>query len=129
MYAGFGRVIRTCSVEFAGMSSGVLEIALSPNVGSVMGVVNDSKGAGAIIVLLPEEPERRDLEMFLASRWRMSPALGRYRAVALDVIAEPGVGINPEFRQALRAKGDLVEVREKSASRANLKVTPASEFQ
>jgi hypothetical protein len=129
------------AVELAGIPPGALEIALSPNVGGVTGAVNDSKGekpgAGAIIVLLPEEPERRDLEMFFGvaladksgafSIANLAP--GRYRAVALDVLAEPGSGINPEFRQALRAKGDLVEVHEKSASRANLKITPASEFQ
>jgi hypothetical protein len=128
------------AIELAGVPPGPLEISLSSNVGSVVGVVNDSKGepgAGAIVVLLPEEPERRDLEMFfgvavadLSGAFSIaSLAPGRYRAVALDGIAEPGGGIDPEFRQALRAKGDLVEVREKSASRANLKVMPAFEIQ
>jgi hypothetical protein len=129
------------AIEIAGLPPGALEVSLSPNVGSVTGVANDSKGenpgAGAIIVLLPEELERRDLEMFFGvaladksgafSIGNLAP--GRYRAVALDIVAEPGAGINPEFRQALRAKGVLVEVREKSTSRANLKVTPATDFQ
>jgi Carboxypeptidase regulatory-like domain len=128
------------TLELAGISPGVLEIGLSPNVGAVRGIVHDALGekpaAGAIIVLLPEEPERQDLEMFFGAALAdgsggfsiASLAPGRYRAIAFEAVEETGAMTDPDLRRALRSKGDPVEVREKYTSNLGLKVRPASDL-
>jgi hypothetical protein len=125
------------ALEVFGSSPDPLEIVLSPNVGSVHGTVQDQRGGGpaprAIIVLLPEEAERQPLEMFLSGAVAdesgafgiPNVAPGRYRAMAFEQIGEPGSLADPDFVAKLRAKGEALEVREKSPVITNLKLLPA----
>ena len=128
------------TMEVAGSSPGPLEFVLSPNVGSVHGTVQDDKGerpaAGAIVLLLPEEPERQSLGMYVTGAVADASgaftvahvAPGRYRILALDRIAGTGAVTDPDFAAPLRARGEPLEVREKSAAQATLRLIRAADL-
>lgn len=126
-------------LPLAGASTRPLEIVVSPNVGGLTGAVerrNGDPAALAIVVLLPEEPDRQGSEMFFGAGVADDSgafnignvAPGRYRVVAFEAAPESGAILDPEYRSRVADRGESIDVREKSVARVRLKVIPASEM-
>jgi hypothetical protein len=119
-------------LEIAGGSPAPLDVVLSPNAGQVTGVVQDAnqKAAPAVmVVLVPQEKERRDREAFyrtttsdLAGQFTFKGVVpGEYRVYAWEE-AEYGAWMDPDFMKPLESRGAAVSVTEggRLAVQANL---------
>jgi len=115
---------------------GFLEIVLSPSAAVVKGTVRDPKtgkpSSGALVVLIPEEQDRRGQDFFYSSsttdasgQFRMaSVAPGRYKAVAWESV-EPDLVFDPDFTAPFESKGGAVDAREGATATVELIVNPA----
>jgi hypothetical protein len=110
-------------LEVAGESPAHLDVVLSPNAGQVTGTVldpNTQKAAPTMmVVLVPQEKERRDREAFyltatsdLSGQFTFkSVTPGEYRVYAWEDV-EHGVWMDPEFMKPLESHGEAVSVSE-----------------
>ena len=110
-------------LEVAGESPAHLDVVLSPNAGQVTGTVldpNTQKAAPAMmVVLIPQEKERRDREAFyltatsdLSGQFTFkSVTPGEYRVYAWEDV-EFGAWMDPDFIKPLESRGEAVSVTE-----------------
>jgi hypothetical protein len=110
-------------LEIAGGSPAPLDVVLSPNAGQVTGTVLDPKtqkaAAAVMVVLVPQEKERRDRETFyqtamtdVSGRFTLiSVVPGEYRAYAWEDV-EYGAWMDPDFVKPLESRGEAVSVSE-----------------
>jgi protocatechuate 3,4-dioxygenase beta subunit len=110
-------------LEVAGESPAQLDVVLSPNAGQVTGTVlnpNTQKAAPAtMVVLVPQEKERRDREAFyltatsdLSGQFKFkSVTPGEYRVYAWEDV-EFGAWMDPDFMKPLESRGEAVSVTE-----------------
>jgi protocatechuate 3,4-dioxygenase beta subunit len=110
-------------LEIAGGAPAPLDVVLSPNAGQVAGTVLDpktQKGAAAVmVVLVPQEKERRDREAFYQTAMTdgsgrftlISVVPGEYRVYAWEE-AEYGSWMDPDFMKPLESRGEAVSVSE-----------------
>jgi protocatechuate 3,4-dioxygenase beta subunit len=110
-------------LEVAGESPAHLDVVLSPNAGQVAGAVldpNTQKAAPAtMVVLVPQEKERRDREAFyltatsdLSGQFKFkSVTPGEYRVYAWEDV-EFGAWMDPDFMKPLESRGEAVSVSE-----------------
>jgi hypothetical protein len=115
-----------------------IEIVYSSNTGSVAGVVtrnDDLPAAGALVVLVPDPPVRKDFDRYQkvttdqygAFTMRGIPP-GNYTAFAWEKIEE-GAYEDPEFLRAFEKTGEPVEVEENGKTTLQLKLIPATSDQ
>ena len=109
-----------------------VEIVLSPNAGQAAGAVQDEKtqqpAPGAIVVLVPQEKERRDRESFYKSttadqsgQFTLKNLVpGEYKAFAWEEM-ESGAYMDPDFLQPFDSKGVPVTISERG--RPSLQLT------
>jgi hypothetical protein len=100
-----------------------LDVVLSPNAGRVTGTVLDPKtqkaAAMVMVVMVPQEKERRDREAFYQTATTdfsgqftfKSVTPGEYRAYAWED-AEYGAWMDPDFLKPLESRGEAVSVQE-----------------
>jgi hypothetical protein len=110
-------------LEVADASPAPLDIVLSPNAGQVTGTVldpNTQKAAPAVmVVLVPQEKERRDRETFyrsttsdLSGQFTFKGVVpGEYRVYAWEE-AEYGSWMDPDFLKPVESRGEAVSVAE-----------------
>jgi hypothetical protein len=112
-----------------------LDIVISPRAATVTGTVQNTKtnnpAPGATVVLIPQEPHRRDQQSF----YRMVNAdqngafsipgipPGEYRAYAWEDI-DPGAYMDPEFLKPVEGKGEALTIREGEQKSVTLKLIP-----
>jgi hypothetical protein len=117
-----------------------LMIRVSPNAGQVTGAVQNPKtqqGApGASVVLIPQEPDRKDQNIF----YRVTNAdqfgnftlknlmPGEYKAFAWEDL-EPGAYFDPDFVKPVDASSEKVSVTEAGKHTVQLKLIPADDAQ
>jgi len=123
-------------LEIAGGSPAPLDVVLSPNAGQVSGMVldaNTQKGAAAMmVVLVPQEKERRDREAFyrtttsdLAGQFTFKGVVpGEYRVYAWED-AEYGAWMDPAFMKPLESRGEAVSVTEGGRPAVQVNLIPA----
>ena len=110
-------------LEVAAGSPAPLDVVLSPNAGQVTGTVLDPKtqkaAAMMMVVLVPQEKERRDREAFYQTATTdfsgqftfKSVTPGEYRVYAWEE-AEYGAWMDPDFLKPLESRGEAVSVHE-----------------
>jgi hypothetical protein len=110
-------------LEVAGGSGAQLDVVLSPNAGQVTGTVldpNTQKAAPVMmVVLIPQETERRDRDAFyqtatsdLSGRFAFQSVVpGEYRVYAWEDV-EYGAWMDPDFMKPLESRGEAVSVSE-----------------
>ena len=110
-------------LEVAGGAPAQLDVVLSPNAGQVTGTVldpNTQKAAPTMmVVLIPQEKERRDHEAFyqtatsdLSGQFRFKSVVpGEYRVYAWEEV-EYSAWMDPEFMKPLESRGEAVSVTE-----------------
>ena len=118
------------NVQLAGLdlTSGAaapLEIVLSPNAGTLTGAVVDPKAqkpaTGAVVVLVPQEKERRTRESFfrtastdLAGKFTFKNLIpGDYKAFCWDDVPY-GSWMDPEFMASQESRGAAVTIPERT---------------
>jgi hypothetical protein len=122
-------------VTIPSSNTGVLEIVLSPNVGTITGEAFDAADrpmAGAQVVLIPSQNRERP-ELFLpvttdsSGRFSIpSVAPGEYILAAWEVM-EPYSYFNPEWIARAERSGKAVQVTESSRQAVSITVIPAVE--
>jgi len=113
---------------------GAIDVVLSPNAGTVSGVVqNDQQqpAPGVTVVLVPEEKERREQAQYYRTavtdangRFTMrgvSP--GKYSAYSWEYV-EYGAYFDPEFMRAFANRGETVTIREGGQEELKLRLIP-----
>ena len=110
-------------LDVAAGSPAPLEVVLSPHAGQVTGTVMDPKtqkaAAMMMVVLVPQEKERRDREAFYQTATTdfsgqfsfKSVTPGEYRVYAWEE-AENGAWMDPDFLKPLESRGEAVSVQE-----------------
>src|ERR1019366_4910695 len=110
-------------LEVAGESPAQLDVVLSPNAGQVTGTVldpNTQKAAPAMmVVLVPQEKERRDREAFyltatsdLSGQFTFKGVVpGEYRVYAWEDV-EYSAWMDPDFMKPLESRGEGGSVSE-----------------
>ena len=124
--------VPAADVDVARAAGGALEIVLSPNAGLVTGVVqNDQQqpAAGASVVLVPQEPERREQMQYYkvvtadeAGRFtvkNLDP--GQYRVYAWPEV-EAGAYMDPDFLRPVENRGESVTVKESGSETVQVKL-------
>jgi hypothetical protein len=111
-------------LEVAGGSPAQLDVVLSPNAGQVTGTVLDPSTQKAapmtMVVLIPQEKERRDREAFyqtatsdLSGQFTFKGVVpGEYRVYAWEEEVEYGAWLDPDFMKPLESRGEAVSVSE-----------------
>jgi hypothetical protein len=111
-----------------------LEILIGANAGQVSGAVLDEKSqpaAGAMVVLVPQERDRR--EVFQLYKTATTDQYGRftirsvepgeYKVFAWEDI-EVGAYMDPDFIKPVESRGEPVSIKENSREDLKLKVIP-----
>jgi hypothetical protein len=131
--------ILTSGLDLNRGPAGRIEIKLSPNAGQLDGAVQNDKqqpAAGATVVLIPQEKERRDQMSYYKTA--VTDQYGRFTAKNLDpgeykVFAwedmEFGAYMDPEFVKPVESLGEFTLVRENSKEHLQLKLIPAETAQ
>ena len=111
----------------------LLEIVVSPRAGMINGSVrNPNTGQpapGAIVVLVPQERERRSLQKFYTTTStdqngtytlkNLTP--GEYKVFAWEDL-EPGAYMDPDFLKPIEGKGEAITIREGDHKTISLKM-------
>ena len=119
-------------LDLARAGGGTLEIVVSPTAGLVAGVVqNDQQqpAAGASVVLVPQEPERRELPQYYRTATAddtghftvNSVEPGQYRVYAWPEV-EAGAYLDPDFLRPVESHGEPVTVRESGQETVQVKL-------
>ena len=128
--------VLTNGLEIAGGSPAPLDVVLSPNAGQVTGTVLDPKtqkaAAAVMVVLVPQEKERRDREAFyqtamtdVSGRFTLiSVVPGEYRVYAWEE-AEFGSWMDPDFMKPLEGRGEAVSIQEGGRQAIQVNLIPA----
>jgi protocatechuate 3,4-dioxygenase beta subunit len=123
-------------LEVAGGSPANLDVVLSPNAGQVTGTVMDPNtqkpAAIVMVVLVPQEKDRRGREAFyqtantdLSGRFTLiSLVPGEYRVYAWEDV-EYGVWMDPDFMKPLELRGEAVSVSEGGRQAIQVNLIPA----
>lgn len=127
-----GRDSLIAGLDLSRGPGGPVDLLLAPNAGMAAGVVQDDKrqpASGATVVLIPQEPERRDLPQFYRtaiaddsgafSLRNLDP--GQYKAFAWSDL-EPGAYMDPDFLKPVENRGETITIREGSQESAQLKL-------
>ena len=105
------------------MGAAPLDVVLSPNAGQVTGTVLDPNTEKAapmmMVVLIPQEKERRDREAFyqtatsdLSGQFTFKSVVpGEYRVYAWEDV-EYTAWMDPDFMKPLESRGEAVSVSE-----------------
>jgi hypothetical protein len=117
-----GRDVLLSGLDLSQGVSGAIEVLLSPNAGLAAGVVQNDRqepAAGATVVLVPQEKERRTVARFYrtaaadeAGRFtfrNLDP--GSYRVYGWSEV-ESGAWFDPDFMQPFENAGEPVTIRE-----------------
>jgi protocatechuate 3,4-dioxygenase beta subunit len=116
--------VQADGLEVAGLSPAPLDVVLSPNAGQVTGTVLDPRTQKAalamMVVLVPQEKERRDRETFyrtttsdLSGKFTFKSVVpGEYRAYVWEEEVEYGAWMDPDFMKPLESRGEAVSVSE-----------------
>ena len=123
-------------LEVAGGSPAPLDVVLSPNAGQVTGTVLDPKtqkaAAMMMVVLVPQEKERRNREAFyqtatsdLSGQFTFKSVVpGEYRVFAWEE-SEYGAWMDPDFMKPLEGLGEAVSVSEGGRHAIQVNLIPA----
>jgi protocatechuate 3,4-dioxygenase beta subunit len=123
-------------LEISAGSPAPLDVVLSPNAGQVTGTVLDPKtqkaAAMMMVVLVPQEKERRDRAAFyqavptdLSGQFTFkSVTPGEYRVYAWEE-AEYGAWMDPDFMKPLESRGEAVSVSEGGRQAIQVNLIPA----
>jgi protocatechuate 3,4-dioxygenase beta subunit len=115
--------VQADGLEVAGLSPAPLDVVLSPNAGQITGTVldpNTQKAAPTtMVVLIPQEKERRDREAFyqtatsdLSGQFTFKSVVpGEYRVYAWEDV-EYSAWMDPDFMKPLESRGEAVSVSE-----------------
>jgi hypothetical protein len=110
-------------LEVSGASPAHLDVVLSPNAGKVTGTVLDPNTEKAapmmMVVLIPQEKERRDREAFyqtatsdLSGQFTFKSVVpGEYRVYAWEDV-EYSAWMDPDFMKPVESRGEAVSVSE-----------------
>ena len=122
-------------LEIAGGSPAPLEVVLSPHAGQVSGSVLDPKtqkaAPAAMVVLVPQEKERRDREAFYrmaatdsAGQFTFKSVIpGEYRVYAWEE-AEYGAWMDPAFVKPVESRGEAVSIAEGGRQAVQVNLIP-----
>ena len=122
-------------LEIAGGSPAPLEVVLSPHAGQVSGSVLDPKTQKAapavMVVLVPQEKERRDREAFYrmaatdsAGQFTFKGVIpGEYRVYAWEE-AEYGAWMDPDFVKPVESRGEAVSIAEGGRQAVQVNLIP-----
>jgi hypothetical protein len=128
--------VLAAGLEIAGISPAPLDVVLSPNAGQVAGTVLDSRtqkaAAMMMVVLVPQEKERRDREAFYQTATTDSSGQftfksvtpGEYRVYAWEE-AEYGAWMDPDFMKPLESRGEAVSIQEGGRQAIQVNLIPA----
>jgi protocatechuate 3,4-dioxygenase beta subunit len=114
----------------------LLDILVSPHAGAISGTVqNPNTGrpaSGALVVLVPEEKERRGQQQFYRNTTtdqngsyvvkNIPP--GEYKAFAWEDI-DPGAYTDPDFLKPFESKGEVLTITESDQKSVTLTMIPA----
>jgi hypothetical protein len=113
-----------------------IDVVISPRGASVTGTVQNEKtgnpAPGAMVVLLPQEKERREQQTYFklinadqTGAFSLSGiAPGEYRLYAWEDV-EPGAYLDPDFLKPIESKGESLTVGEGDQKTIQLKLIPA----
>ncbi len=123
-------------LDVSGGSPAPLEVVLSPKAAQVSGTVMDPKtqkaAVATIVVLVPQEKERRDRESFYRTAYTdasgqftfKSLVPGEYRAYSWEE-AEYGAWMDPDFMKLQEGRGETVSLSEGARQALQLNLIPA----
>ena len=123
-------------LDFTKGVTDLLDVFLSPNAALISGVVqnpNTSQPApGAMVVLVPQEKERRDQQQYYRTAntdqngtyTLKSVVPGEYKLFAWEDI-EPGAYMDPEFLKPVESKGEALTLRESDRKSVTITLIPA----
>jgi hypothetical protein len=123
-------------LEISAGSPAPLDVVLSPNAGQVTGTVLDPKtqkaAAMMMVVLVPQEKERRDRAAFyqavptdFSGQFTFkSVTPGEYRVYAWEE-AEYGAWMDPDFMKPLESRGEAVSIQEGGRQAIQVNLIPA----
>jgi protocatechuate 3,4-dioxygenase beta subunit len=123
-------------LEIAGGTPAPLEVVVSPRAGQVTGTVLDPRtqkpAAMTMVVLVPQEKERRDRDSFYLTATTdfsgqftlKSVTPGEYRAFAWED-AEFGAWMDPDFMKPLESRGEAVSLPEGGRQSIQVNLIPA----
>src|ERR1035438_1030965 len=109
--------VQADGLDVAGLSPAPLDVVLSPNAGQVTGTVLDPRTQKAalarMVVLVPQEKERRGREAFyrtttsdLSGQFTCKSVVpGEYRAYVWEAEVEYGAWMDPEYMKPLESLG------------------------
>jgi hypothetical protein len=116
-------------VDTTGGAAGALRIIVSGKAGQIDGAV--SGAAGATVVLIPEDPKRR--EQFQNIKMVTTDQHGRFSLKSIEPgdyklyaweDVDPGAWMDPDFMKPVVSKGKAVTIREGSRETAQLVLIP-----
>jgi hypothetical protein len=127
-----GQDVLTNGLNVSAGAATPLEILLRPNPGQASGVVQSEQQQPApnvTVVLIPQEPERRDQSQYYRSAPTDSTGRflirnldpGQYKAYAWPAI-EPGAWLDPDFLRPVESRGESVTITEGSQEDLRLKL-------
>lgn len=122
--------VLTAGLDTLQGSPGLIDIVLAPNAGVASGMVQDDSDqpvAGATVVLVPSEKDRREFAHYYRTATTDSSGRftvknldpGRYTAYAWSTV-DPGAYLDPDFLQPLADRGVAVSIREGSQEELKL---------
>jgi hypothetical protein len=121
-----------------GASYAPLDVIVSPEAAQVSGAVQNSKtqqpAPGATVVLIPQEPERRDQTNFyktvttdqLGNFTFKNLTPGQYKVFAWEDL-EPGAYFDPDVVKPVESNGESVEVKPNGRHNVQVKLILAGE--
>jgi hypothetical protein len=113
-----------------------IDVVISPRGAAVTGTVQNEKtgnpAPGAMVVLIPQEKERREQQTYVklinadqSGAFSLSGiAPGEYRLYAWEDV-EPGAYLDPDFLKPIESKGEPLTVGEGDQKTVQLKLIPA----
>jgi protocatechuate 3,4-dioxygenase beta subunit len=123
-------------LDVAGASPAALDVVLSPNAAQVTGTVLDPKTQKAapmmMVVMVPQEKERRDRESFyrtsttdLSGQFTFkSVPPGEYRVYSWEEV-DYGAWMDPDFLKPLESRGEPVSLQESARPAIQVNLIPA----
>jgi len=115
--------VLTSGVDLSNGAVAPLDVLVSPNAPQVAGSVQNpgtqQPAVAVTVVLIPQEPERRNQPFFYRTgntdqygRFTLTPVMpGEYRAYAWEDV-QYGQWFDPEFMKAVESNGEAVSVKE-----------------
>jgi protocatechuate 3,4-dioxygenase beta subunit len=128
--------VQADGLDFTRGAPSPLDILVSPHAGVISGAVQNSNtgqpASGALVVLVPQEKERRGQQQFYRNTTtdqngsyavkNIPP--GEYKAFAWEDI-DPGAYTDPDFLKPFESKGEAVTISESDQKNLTLTMIPA----